>query len=167
MVRYLFALASTIALGCGLAGAYASTIHVAGPARISSPREFLTVNPSTRTRPKIKKISRIIAAQTQQITILGENFGTYYPYFGDSPYLWMDDLGIGQQPNPVWRAGCAGAAPCGTTINVTSWTDTQIVVAGFGGSYSINPIRHGDTLVWQVINPQTNGRPAGLVVYAR
>jgi hypothetical protein len=168
MVRYALVAASVVTLGWSLATAYAAPVRVPNaPVRIGAPAILVPASPFTTTRPRIKNITRVTSAETQQITIQGENFGTYTPYFGDSPYLWMDDLGVDQQNTMMWRAGCAGNAPCGTTLDVTSWTDTQIVVSGFGGGYKGNPIRRHDTLVWQVINPQTAEGPAGIVVYAR
>jgi|SRR5580658_5107903 hypothetical protein len=88
--------------------------------------------------PKITSISVIVVAQTQQITIEGANFGTSSPYFGDSAYLWMDDLAIDQQQTGIWRAGCGG---CGTTLNVVGWSDTRIILDGFGNNYNSNPLK--------------------------
>jgi hypothetical protein len=114
-----------------------------------------------RTRPHITKISRVVAQQTQRITITGVNFGTAQPYDGDSPYLKMIDVRGYRHDGPAWAAGCVG---CGTTLNVTSWTDTEIVIAGFTGTYSENPLKRGDFLVWWVVNPQTNKGAAGHLV---
>lgn len=109
-------------------------------------------------RPKIWHISRILAEQTQTITIDGANFGTYQPYDGDSKFLKMTDVGRTMH-HYEWAAGCEGPAPCGTTLNVTSWTDNQIVIAGFTGTYYDNPLKHDDFLLWWVVNPQTRRGP--------
>jgi len=117
-------------------------------------------------RPKIFHISRIVAKQTQQITIVGTNFGTYQPYDGDSNYLKMTDIGRTMH-HYEWAAGCEGPPPCGTTLNVTSWTDDQIVLAGFTGTYHENPLRRRDFLVWWVVNPQTGKGPSAYLVQVK
>ena len=77
----------------------------------------------------ITSVSPIISAQTQTITIKGEGFGTQAAYTGDSNYITLAD-GSG---NP-WFAGQTGDT---VTLAVSSWTDTQIVLTGFSGTYGI------------------------------
>jgi hypothetical protein len=117
-------------------------------------------DPDSRTGPQIKRISRVVNQATQQITITGVNFGTHSPYDGDTPYLWTIDL------NGNWRAGCYDSAPCGTWLNVTSWTDTQIVIAAFDGPSHGVPKKH-DALIFIVYNPVTLQGPSVKVVTVR
>jgi hypothetical protein len=86
---------------------------------------------STSPRLQITSISPVSAAQTQQITIGGYGFGTHQPFSGDSRVFQFSDITSG------WNAGndrwCCGGD--WITVNVTKWTDHEIDMSGFGGSY--------------------------------
>ncbi|MGD0733487.1 MAG: hypothetical protein ABR976_00005, partial [Terracidiphilus sp.] len=58
-----------------------------------------------------------------------------------------------------WYGGYTGDA---VTLAVTSWTDTQIVLSGFSGSFGTDArcIRPGDQLYFKVWNAQSNAGPA-------
>jgi hypothetical protein len=112
--------------------------------------------------PRISSVSRIVARKNQTITISGRNFGTNQPYFGDSAYLWLYDL------NGNWRAGCGPPwGNCGVTINVTAWSDTQIIIRGFGGTYHKWKLNRGDPVLVLVWNAQTGEGPAVFVTRVR
>jgi hypothetical protein len=117
-------------------------------------------------RPNITRVSRVIAEQNQTIVITGRNFGTSQPYNGDSNYL---KIVVAPTNASAWAAGCGpvDGGPCGTTLNVTSWTDTQIVIAGFTGTYGSNPLHQTDVAVFIVWNPQTGVGPAALAKTVR
>ena len=101
----------------------------------------------------IASVSPIVSQQAQTITIAGAGFGTQAPYTGDSNYIELAD----SSGNP-WFAGKTGN---GVTLAVSSWTDTQIVLSGFSGSYGTNHcIRPGDQLSIRVWNAQTATGPA-------
>ena len=90
------------------------------------------------------------------VTITGSNFGTQNPFSTTSPNLLVLDT-TNNMP-----AGNTGDT---VTANVTSWTDSQIVIQSFGGDYGqlgmvINP---GDNLSITVTNPQT-GEQGSLAV---
>ena len=107
---------------------------------------------NTGTRPKITRVTKIVAKKTMQtFEVDGKNFGTEYPYNGDSNYFWLYDL------TGDWRAGCGPPNPCTTTLNVTSWTHNQIVVAGFTGN-SQTPNR-GNRILILVWNAETGQGP--------
>jgi len=96
---------------------------------------------------------------TQTVVITGSGFGTQSPYNGDSSFLSLLDL----QEGPTgtgWDAGFGGSEDDLVTLNVTSWTDTQIVIEGFTGSYGSNNwvFQPGDQVVVGVSN--ANGTPA-------
>ncbi len=107
--------------------------------------------------PKVERIGRVDAKQYQTIVIRGRNFGTSAPYDGDSSYLWMVDIqGNG---SGWWRAGCPQQyGPCTTTLNVSSWTDNEIVITGFTGNGQY-PLK-GDLVSFFIWNPQTGRGPA-------
>jgi hypothetical protein len=119
------------------------------------------LDPIPGNRPKITRVSRILAEQTQTIIITGRNLGTSQPFNGDSNYLKVVD---DPKNAGAWAAGCgpADGGPCGTTLNVTSWTDTQIVIAGFTGTYGSNPLRRNGVAVFEVWNPQTGAGPTAI-----
>jgi hypothetical protein len=95
--------------------------------------------------PIITSVSTINPTQTQTITISGQRFGQQNPYNGDSQYLSVKDL------TRNWAAGYTG---CGVTLNVTSWSDTQIVISGFAGQYGAGSytLHSGDSIQIQVWN---------------
>ena len=99
-------------------------------------------------------MSPIVSEQTQTITINGADFGTQSPYTGSSNYIELIDTTAGG-----WGAGHSGA---GVTLGVSLWTNTQIVLSGFSGSYGTNGwcISPGDQLKVMVWNAQTGDGPA-------
>jgi hypothetical protein len=106
-------------------------------------------------RPTVLSISRVIGAETQTITINGYGFGNNQAYDGDSNFLWMVDV----QGNGTgwWRAGCPQQyGPCGTWLNVSSWTPKRIVIAGF--TNGMWPTK-GDLVNFFIWNPQTGRGP--------
>jgi hypothetical protein len=106
-------------------------------------------------KPMVESISRVTARQTQTIVIRGRNFGFNPPYDGDSSNLWMVDIEVGFG---WWRAGCPQQyGPCGTTLNVRSWTDSEIIITGFTGD-GMYP-QSGDLVSFFIWNPQTGAGP--------
>jgi len=105
------------------------------------------------TAPGISSVSAILAEQTQTITITGSGFGANSPYSGNSPYIAFDD-----NSGVVWGAGNGGDA---VGLNVTSWTNNQIVIAGLTGAYGYNnwQMSNGDHITLIVYNPQTGAGP--------
>jgi hypothetical protein len=105
--------------------------------------------------PVITGVSEISAQQTQTITITGSDFGTMSPYSGDSASIALTDLTAGWQ---------AGNAPDGNvvTLDVLSWTDTSIVLGGFGSAYGDYnwTLTNGDQEEVQIWNAQTGSGPA-------
>jgi len=113
------------------------------------------------TGPKISKVSRIRPKQTQTIYITGRGFGTSQPYMGDGQgYLVFYIKGsLGD-----WAAGCGPHENenCTVGLNVTSWTNKKITVAGFTGQYGYSyfVLKKGYTVTVDVYNPQTQKGPA-------
>ncbi|MBV9719770.1 MAG: hypothetical protein JOZ77_10645 [Candidatus Eremiobacteraeota bacterium] len=107
-------------------------------------------------KPKIKKISRIDAAQYQTITISGSGFGTMSAYNGDSAYLQILDL------TGKWSAGYVSSSQTDSVyLDVTGWTDNTITIAGFTGEYGQSnwTLNKGDKLEVNVWNAQTGSGP--------
>ncbi len=82
-----------------------------------------------------------------QIFISGNNFGTQAAFWGDSPDLVIVDPG-------VVAAGHTGDA---AYANVTSWSNTQIVISGLAGAYGSNGwvIAPGNNVLFEITNPQS------------
>lgn len=109
--------------------------------------------------PKISKVTRIKAKQYQKIVISGSGFGTMSPYNGDSAYLQIWDL------TGKWSAGLDNASQDDSVwLDVTSWSDSAIVITGFTGDYgeSYWTLKKHDHLEINVWNPQSDDGPATL-----
>jgi len=99
--------------------------------------------------PVITSVSAITPQQTQTITITGSGFGTNPPFSGTSDYLGIWDVTAGN-----WSAGYGEDA---VTVAVNSWTDTQIVLTGFGGFYGSGyRFANGDSLTLNIWSPTIN-----------
>jgi hypothetical protein len=117
--------------------------------------------------PAIGSVSTVTSAYdgSGRIDINGSCFGTAAAFVGaDRAYLRLSDLSPGAQlPNSNWNA-CWTEDP-GTdqiTCDVSEWSDTHIVFAGFAGAYQQGAYQFhaGDRLAVQVWNAQTLAGPA-------
>jgi hypothetical protein len=152
---------STITIGEGNTIIYPSATPIANDT--TNP-----VNSSSPIAPEITSVTPISAEQSQTITIQGNGFGDIQP--------WLTTLGDGSV-DTVW-GGCtpsivvydrsnllsAGAAgdwsgftngpPDLIGIVLVSWTNTQIVLAGFGSGlgsqFSWSQVMKGDALQIQI-----------------
>ena len=109
--------------------------------------------------PGIQSVSAVLPQQTQTITITGSGFGTHASYNGDSAYISLKDF-----DGVTFQAGYANASQGINdlvALSVTSWTDSQIVLAGLTGSYGSNGwvLSPNDLLEISVWNPQTGAGP--------
>lgn len=123
----------------------------------------LALNPAKA--PTIKKVSPIQATQTQKIVIKGKGFGKMKPYNGDSCCIEIvvtnpacEYYGYYDQ----WNAGYESSNPNLVTLNVTKWTNKEIVVAGFTGDYGEGcwTLNAGQPISVNVWNAQTKAGPA-------
>jgi hypothetical protein len=94
--------------------------------------------------PKIKSISVDLTGVTPRIVIVGKGFGAAPSEVGqtaDSPFLVVSDFSAAN-PAPSdfpWNGGFCGQNDCNeVTVTFTSWTDTKVVLGGFGSSYGTN-----------------------------
>ncbi len=110
--------------------------------------------------PQITSVSQISNQETQTIVVNGSRFGTQSPYTGDSSSIKLVD-------GTLFSAGFVGTFQ-GTaendllTLVVNSWTDSQIVLGGFSGSWGANgwKLNNGDQVELYVWNAQTGAGPA-------
>jgi hypothetical protein len=167
---------STITLGEG------NTIIL--PSQTSTPIINETVSStksSSATAPKITSVSPISAAQSQTIIIQGNGFGNIQPQLmslgdGSVDTVWGSSTPsiVVYDENNLLSAGAAGDWPGFTNgppdligIVLVSWTNTQIVLGGFGSGlgsqFSWSQVAKGDTLQIQI---QTAGGTATFDIVA-
>jgi hypothetical protein len=148
------------------ATSYTTTINI-------TPRPIIGSNPITSNAPTIgtiisdttpilstpiiNNVSKISAIQTQQITISGQGFGNQIPYNGNSKYIEVSDV------TGDWNAGYSGDLGQTTNdiaLNVTNWTNSQIIISGFTGKYGNFSLHVGDKMLIKVWNAQSGVGPA-------
>jgi hypothetical protein len=122
--------------------------------------------------PHIGSIVPSGSGQTLTLTINGSGFGDAPDVIGqttNSPFFVFTDYNAtapGTDGFP-WNAGFCGANDCdGVTIGYVSWTDTQIVVSGFGGQYGNNYLVNPNDAYCVGIWPSTstsNGTTGGSI----
>ncbi|MEF8762214.1 hypothetical protein, partial [Stenotrophomonas sp. A3_2] len=129
------------------------------------------------TLPQISSVASTGSGATRVLTITGSGFGPAPSAVGsttDTPYLVITTFNRNAPYTDgfPWNAGFCGGSDCnGVTATYTSWSDTQIVIGGFGpaygqGNWSANP---GDTVcvgVWPSTST-TNGTTGGRFKCAR
>ncbi len=82
---------------------------------------------AAQAQPKITQVIVVpIGGGNVDMTIKGSGFGSANPFNNDSQKLRIFDASCN------WEAGYSGD---GVTVNVTSWTDTEIDIASFTGQY--------------------------------
>lgn len=153
----------------GFAGAYGSDPNSMGagdqlefqvwnPQTNVGPSEYYTfvaaaMTPSANSieAPEITSVSPIFPEQLHAIVISGKGFGTRAPYSGNSEFIRFSDI------TKNWNAGSSrDFPPDKITLIVDSWTDTQIEISGFSGSYGDGDeyLSVGDTVGFQVWSTQ-------------
>ena len=148
----------------GIAGRF---LLISGPPGISSSatQGTPTATPAPSRAPvastvlHISSVGRILPAESQDIFIRGTGFGTLTPYRGDSSFLRITDT------TANWTAGYETDT---ITDTVSHWTNTEIVVTGFGGAYGTLGfaglyryfLQKGDQIQVSVWNPMTDAGPA-------
>lgn len=99
------------------------------------------VSPDKQPHAMIKSIVTSGTGQNLVITINGTGFGPAIPQVGqstDSPFLVISDFNANAPYTDgfPWNAGFCGQNDCnGVAVNYTSWSDTQVVISGFGSEY--------------------------------
>lgn len=118
------------------------------------------------TPPAIASVSGLGPYQDDNVVIEGSGFGTQQAFNGDSPYIQLADITGGWNAGNGGTLSSGGCAPSSdgdwVTVNVVSWTNNEIEIDGFTGSYgflgwAFNP---GDQVEVEVWNPQTSAGPA-------
>ena len=105
-----------------------------------------------QTTPIITSVSDIIPNQHQTITITGSGFGNRIPYTNqDSPYIEIQDK------TKNWNAGNSNNPANLVTLDVSKWTDSEIIITGFDGAYGKDwSLNYGDTVDVYVFNIPTS-----------
>lgn len=103
--------------------------------------------------PSVTSVSPILSKQTQTISISGNGFGTQNAFNGTSKFLKIHD------DTANWDAGYNGDW---IHLNVSQWTDSQILIKGFTGAYGLSEwkLNAGNKLTISVWNAQTVRGPA-------
>jgi DNA-binding winged helix-turn-helix (wHTH) protein len=108
--------------------------------------------------PVISLVTPILPQPNQTILIRGHGLGRYTSFTNvDTPFLAIRDQTAG------WTAGRIFDRNYDeVTLTVASWTDSEIVVTGFGSAYSRGfwKLNAGDEIQVAVYNPQTGAGPA-------
>ncbi len=117
----------------------------------------LAVRAHIISRPVITSVTPILPQPNQTIVIRGHGMGIHTNFTNvDTPFLSIRDKTAG------WAAGrIVDRNFDEVTLTVASWTDSEIVVTGFGGAYGrgywrFNP---GDMIQIAVWNPQSTVGP--------
>jgi hypothetical protein len=120
MVKLILGCSSVILLGM------VATASVAASERVVTPAPT----------PHITSVSPIGTTRLQTITIKGTGFGTFAGCDTcDSPFMWLRELHPGCPHGGVcWEAGYS---PDNDTVQIwiKSWTNTEIVLGGFGKAW--------------------------------
>ena len=113
---------------------------------------FAFQNVYAQTTPTITSVSDITQNQHQTITITGRGFGNQMSYTNqDSPYIEIQDK------TKNWNAGNSNNPANLVTLDVSKWTDSEIIITGFDGSYGKDwSLNYGDTVDVYVFNIPTN-----------
>jgi hypothetical protein len=150
------------------------------PAPTTAPSEPPTTgltdsSSSTPTPPTIESVSTVGATQTQTITIVGRGFGSTPGSDGNLPCFEIADLTKGwnaghidpaSSPAETGAACSAAQGPQGdaVTAQISSWTDTGIVITAFDGMYGSTEygwyFSAGDQVAVRIWNAQSGAGPA-------
>jgi hypothetical protein len=134
------------------------------------------VRSQAKNTPIVTGIAQSGKGQNLTLTITGSGFGPAPAGIGDnfsSPYFVFTDYNA-QLPGTdgfPWNAGYCGANDCNEVlVNISSWTDTQIVMDGFGSFYGndwiVNPKDAFCIGVWSSKN-QNDGTTGGTYACSR
>ena len=105
----------------------------------------------------VTSVTLILPQAAQKIVVSGRNLGAHTQFTNlDTPFLAIRDK------TADWAAGRMTPENSDeVTLSVASWTDAQIVVAGFSGAYATHAwkLNSGDEIEVAVWNPQTGNGP--------
>ena len=128
-------------VGCTGTGVGTYNVYACGTVTSSyvgtAPSGQCAATSHSSTPPKITNVSFSGSGQNLRMVITGQGFGSApqsMPYAGDtSAFLFYD-----QTQN--WSGGNTGNA---VTVNYSSWSSSQIVIAGFAANYGGGWVDHG------------------------
>jgi len=120
------------------------------------------------TSTKIAAVAFAGSGRNLQMTITGSGFGAAPPGVpgeGDLPFFLFTDLPF---DTVQWYAGYIGCGISTMGLDYASWSDTKIVISGFGSEYGKGPrssrswrVAPGDIVAIAVANSATDGLKIG------
>ena len=132
------------------------TLDLSGPAPV-----FWRPHPGSQ--PVITGVSAIGSAASQTITITGSGFGSHAPYQRTGNHLRiLDTTGTWDAGWNHWDQGAQCWSQCSdwVTDSISLWSNTKIVLSGFGGSYGLSwTFSSGDKIVLYVWNANHTWSP--------
>ncbi|RZD18142.1 MAG: hypothetical protein EVG15_07365 [Candidatus Acididesulfobacter diazotrophicus] len=116
--------------------------------------KFQNLNNTTNNSPEIFSVSTVYPTNNQTIVIKGIGFGTHFSFNGDSRFIEITDM------TRNWSAGWSGDM---VHLYITSWTNNEIIINGFTGSYGNGSwsLMPGDDVTVRVWNPQLSNSQNG------
>lgn len=142
----------------GLCGSPAAKMYVHVASTLPGPRISSFSDDGTQTPvsgSSTTTVSTILPVAKQTITINGSGFGEHVPFQGYSRFLQITDITANN-----WTSGasCANGCGAGPQVDVTKWSDSQIVLGGFLNGYGGTDVLHpGDIVRISIANPQLAG----------
>lgn len=147
-----------LAISAGLVALLVAARNSGKESRVSAETAAVQSSRSDNAVPVITSITPILPKAIQKIVLSGRNLGSHTPFVNlDTPFLAIRDN------TADWAAGRMTPENSDeVTLSVESWTDAQIVVAGFSGAYGSRgwKLAPGDGIEVAVWNPQTGNGPA-------
>lgn len=121
--------------------------------------------PGGTSTPIVTSVQLVGTGQNLQITVNGSGFGSapvLMPYSGDLNYFDFGDFRTPCEGSALFSAGFARwgiQTPDAVALNYESWSDTQIVISGFGGGYGSGCATYqaGDPVAISVWNTSDTG----------
>jgi hypothetical protein len=125
--------------------------------------------PGTSSVPQIVSVTFSGSGSNLQIYIAGSGFGnapTNMPFTGDLNYFSFDDFrthcGGGSSLFEAGASRWGHGSPNSLTLNYQAWSDTEIVISGFSGSYGqgCDTVQSGDPVaivLWNTADTDQTG----------
>ena len=148
-------------VGCALAATTLTSLGVVTTSAASAAQHAKAHSQTTctpTTKPKITSVSKVLAQQTQTVTIKGTCLGAGTAFTAaDSEWFQVID----KSTTPGWSGCHVSSLPedDSVTCSVSKWTNTKVVFKGFTGPYGTNnwTVNPGDKIEFLVYNLNSDG----------
>ena len=123
------------------------------------------VPPRARNTPRIDKVMLAAGGRNLHITVCGSGFGDAprrMPFRGNLDHFGFSDFrSHSEEGSSLFSAGFAGfdgLAPTRVLLRYRSWSDNQIEIAGFSGTYGVGSavVKLGDPATISIWNSAVN-----------